>query len=154
MDEKYYIPEVEDLRVGFVYQYSLYGEDGTWEWKCLDKEDFTKITAYQEDCEVLSVAWLIGKTHKNHPGNAGRIRVPYLTKEQIEKEGWLVDADNEVYTDFKYKGKPELSLRFWKDVEDWFKNVTFFCVQPELSYEGPCKSINEFRTIMKLLNIK
>lgn len=157
MNEKYYIPEVEDLRVGFVYQYSLLGEENTWEWKCLDIEDFTKIPEYKEDCQVLSVAWLIEKTYRNYSGNAGRIRVPYLTKEQIEKEGW------EYITTFDQGFKKDNYFLLWKENTKYLsiipKDLSIaenegLPMPPPIYFQGYCKSINEFRTIMKLLNIK
>ena len=80
----------------------------------------------------------------------GFIRTPYLTKEQIEKEGWVnTEEGDNIYT---RKGPYELSTITL--IQDG-KTTMFLVVARDgkAVYSGQCPSINEFRKISKLLGI-
>jgi len=74
------------------------------------------------------------------------IKVPYLTKEQIEAEGWISNG----------KDIPTLKKGVYTI---WFSSYKFLgifeeqCSESIPLYTGECKSINEFRYICKLLKI-
>ena len=82
--------------------------------------------------------------------NLKYLRTPYLTKEQIEAEGWICIGQNSyINNNFYYFKKDERFLDF--------NGVTHEIKIAEDSeypdYNGECKSINEFRFICKLLKI-
>jgi hypothetical protein len=87
----------------------------------------------------------------------GNLRTPYLTNEQIEKEGWVYDVSKSSlicmgftknsYALYWFHGKKELSIAE-------IKHYPLNKYSLEVLYKGKCPSVNEFRTIMKLLNVK
>lgn len=80
---------------------------------------------------------------KQHPEN---FRVSYLIKEQIENEGW---KESDKIKNFFRKGNYKLEIydnyRIIIRKDGWYEENTI--------YKGKCLSINEFRTICKLLGI-
>lgn len=151
MTDKYYTPSIEDIRVGYEVESHEWciDEIGTpernydrWTTKILDKSHVETILKY---------------------GIKG-IRVPCLTKEQIEAEGWsIVDiskqwGDKPSYKEAFEKGNYFLGLDTRKPhIEIIAKDVTLIDFLPEFPERFritiPCPSINEFRIICKLLNI-
>lgn len=90
---------------------------------------------------------------------AKRLRTPYLTKEQIEKEGWKYEPSIGLVIAHKFTKGDYILNWFWNDKKIFIykmKKLWPGSVNYELEplYKGICPSINEFRTIMKLLNIK
>lgn len=71
MSEQYYTPEITEFHVGFNYQMQI--KKDIWEDRILGKEDLGHIF------NLLNGSICF-------PDN---IRVPYLTKEDIEAEGWV-----------------------------------------------------------------
>jgi len=67
------------------------------------------------------------------------IRIPYLTKEQIEAEGW------------KLRGS-EFSKNIYKCNYDETKLIIWE-ISGDILYKGNCKCINQFKLITKLLKI-
>jgi hypothetical protein len=137
MENKYYNPDVEDIRIGY-------------ELECLDEDDNTWIPAVVSNQSDLC----------NFTGLDLKLRVPFLTKEQIEKEGWeykkeMVDFPTQLeYASLYVKGN--IWLIYTKDGD-----ISFVPIDPSLEkyehkhrYLGPCPSINELRYLTKLLNIK
>lgn len=136
-ENKYFTPSIEDIRVGY-------------------------------ECEILSIhgkAWLKTTIAEWCPGfQLEALRVPYLTKEQIEAEGWEYDRNYEAIEDSKW---PE-EMGFLKELPD---NLTQFllyynpnnqqlrvekiydCGGEGWIFQGNCKDINTLRYICKLLNI-
>jgi hypothetical protein len=87
------------------------------------------------------------------------LRTPYLTKEQIEKEGWKYEPLIGLVIAHKFTKGDYILNWFWNDKKIFIykmKKLWPGSVNYELEplYKGICPSINEFRTIMKLLNIK
>lgn len=169
---KYYTPDISDLRVGYECEVNLV-KSGTITNQ--DKNGNT-ITEYTEpdwkkivikDYTYLEVAIVILL-----PDN--RLRVPYLTSEQIEHEGWVEyndargDMDQPWNISYKHKNNDKMVLNWFPRIEDpGYKNISGNIVVYEdynkqgeawshnkkCRYSGECKSINELRFIQKLLGI-
>jgi len=122
----YYVPCLEDIRVGYeceVRNPDYQGQSDGKEWKSFifDKTNIK---------EVISL-WEYFNDY----------RTLYLTKEQIIGEGWEGTLFSGMFN------KSEFSLFYHNyQLSIWKDRCTFF--------DGECKSINEFRTIMKWLKIK
>lgn len=150
MENKYYTPDIEDIRVGYeceqLIDYITHNE-----WK---KEIFGKGCWLPEGDVGGIMHWyhtcIINK----------RLRTAYLTKEQIEGEqwkGWTGVASYEKTAPHLY-----VSKRQGKDYTDLI-NVIYnidthelvVYKKGEVIFNGLCLSINEFRIITnKLLQIK
>lgn len=121
---KYFTPSIEDIRVG--YEYELF-VDNEWKPFIMSLKHFT---------------FLEGDLKKGY-------RVPYLTKEQIEAEGYRFEKDNYGMLEFS---KWETEIRYWPDRKKLHVFETGQKPPHELFY-GECKDINTFRYICKLLGI-
>jgi len=127
--KQYYTPEISDIRVGYECEYRV-GEKYKWNKHIVEN--------LHTDREGYGISELESYLKE------GNLRTPYLTKEQIEAEGW------ERYK--KNIGRLEYSIVFYKNtIEIYEMDETGYRV---CKYNGNCPSINEFRTICKLLNIK
>jgi len=134
-DKKYFTPEIEDIRVGYEYEIENDPVRGIW-----DKEIIENLYDLENFCKY------------NKKDNDAEIRTQYLTKEQIEEEGWKQAKCS----------NPEI-LSFTKDKywHCWYTsggNVLSIDkgtrpLLPNQYFRGYCPSINEFRQIMKLLGI-
>lgn len=143
--DKYFIPSIEDIRVGYECEYT---SDGSG-WV---PSEIIKGKLYTLNV-VEIIKWVIeyGYDMKDI------IRVPYLTKEQIEAEGFPVlqfypsgtplyrRGDEHKGIEIVQQEKRIMITRVWSSFEDTFHR--------EVIYRGTCKCINEFRTIIKLLGI-
>jgi len=135
MEGKYFTPEIEDLRVG--YECELW-EDG----QAFVRGRITQIYQGKEDgkeCLGLVLGrngYLIDRFRE--------IKVPYLTKEQIEAEGWT-HSDEEFYKKNDYFIRRHGNYLTVRE-GSWYPEETIF--------RGECKDINTFRYICKLLNIE
>lgn len=137
--EKYYTPDIEDIRIGY---------------ECEVDNRYKIIGKYLIDLQSAQQCLKIGK-----------LKTPYLTKEQIEAEGWefvtTMTSSNEFripfeevymkkfkkgYYQFRYSNEHFASISIW-DCTDNMKPI-----QRNL-FNGECKSINELRQIQKLLGI-
>ena len=124
MENKYFTPDIEDIRVGYECETMpsmMHEQDDTLWRKCLS------LTAH--DIKEIEDQWL-------------DIRVPYLTQEQLEAEGWKPRENNLSWKPYLDKGP--YSLLYHKRLE---------ITGPNISYLGECKDINTFRYICKLLGI-
>lgn len=135
--DKYYTPDIEDIRVGYECEYSTY--DGAFH---INQTDDIKIGSLTSD-EVIDILQYCVRD-----GKLWQVRTPYLTKEQIEKEGWLhtggklLESADQTFEKEDYQLTYSTSRkRLWI-----YKEYTIF--------NGTCSSINEFRLICKFLNIK
>ena len=122
MENKYFTPDIEDLCIGYELEH-------------LSATGYIT-TKFEIDSSLSALQELI---------KLNQVRVPYLTKEQIEAEGWEEHSSN-------FFKKDLLMLQI--DLEEynilirkgsWFPEETLF--------KGNCKDINTFRKIIKLLNI-
>ena len=81
---KYYTPKIEDLFEGYEFEHQEYDEfidtyTGSWVKSGLDSR--------------------AGLGHDlTHAFNAGRVRVPYLTKEELLNNGWTESSFKEKYS--------------------------------------------------------
>src|SRR5687767_11758335 len=139
MENKYYTPALEDLRVG--YECEIFDD------RLQDPNNIQWIKVTLDD--LHDVAWRVDDKNWN-------VRTPYLTKEQIEAEGWelinVLEHSEESHESSWYqfkKGKYE--VRWWgqPDYIEFYNSRS----KEDLIYEGKCPSINEFRTTCKLLGI-
>ena len=153
--DKYFTPSIEDIRVGY---------------EC---ELWSRIPPKPNDWNKNIITPFIMKLALIKANELDKwVRVPYLTKEQIEAEGWTkVDnkindtqrigyiPDYELITDF---GRLRLYLRYLDKpyeeitIERYTKsnpNEPWSMSGKWIVYNGKCKDINTFRYICKLLGI-
>lgn len=135
MENKYFTPAIEDIRVGYECEVfiSSFLEGFIWEKQIIDK---ARLKAYASIPEQ----------------NIKYTRVPYLTKEQIEADGWVPDdfqfkkeIDTDSYYSLTLSGNDVTITKVYIDGWSWVWKPF---------YSGECKDINTLRYIMKLLNIK
>lgn len=140
MENKYYTPTIEDIHVGYECEWQDIG--GNCEWIKAKIDEYIIF-------EILSI---------DLP--EGQLKTLYLTKEQIEAEGWIIRTDK-IHKGFQFafekgdyfgvclqNGKLDIHLK------DALKDDYTEHTSNTRLYFGNCPSINEFRTICKLLNIK
>jgi glutaredoxin-related protein len=151
--KKYYTPSISDIRVG--YECEVWVEYWNDEYKGNEWKSWT--VSHQDiqygDSKGVTVIGLL-YPHFSEP----RIRTPYLTKEQIEAEGWEVKETHWSGSNFSFeKGNyGGVQLRDGRvaiimldvTLDDYTCNTS----NGQL-YLGKCPSINEFRFINKLLGI-
>ena len=142
MDAEYYTPDVEDIHIGFECEINY--PKG---WIPIKVEDL------YTDSDGYGNAYEVEHTIKNSPQD---IRVLCLTKEQIEAEGWKVTQQMMYCEHIMSKDKNSLiynsvnrELRLFKPIEDMGIELDY----NKIVFDGSCKSINEFRVIIKLLNL-
>lgn len=141
-ENKYFTPNITDLRVG-------YNCEVKWDSRAFEKKVFNI-----EDIFIVNRVGL------------GNVRTPYITKEQIEDEGW-----DEIWNNGRSFKKStggyycNLHMGKYNNEEGERDQSTFVditCIREseirdgrtERLFSGDCPSINEFRYICKLLNIK
>lgn len=128
---EYFTPDIEDIRVGYECE-SLF-TDMKWHSFIYTPDDFSVLKE-----EILN----------------DMVRVPYLTKEQIEKEGWVVDFEDKERKRFT-AGKNSFRLHFINNRLDITTyRGDFGLVEDGVPiFKGECKDINTFRYLSKLLGI-
>lgn len=138
-DNKYFLPKLSDFRVGYEYEENF--EHSGWEPSTYSTFN---VNLYNIEKKI----------------SEGIIRVPYLTEEQIEGEGWERFEDGQ-YDDKKYK-YPEIGKIYKKDnlFMSYYYNLKELEVHNneeysdrKTNYDGKCLDINTLRLINSLLNI-
>jgi hypothetical protein len=142
-ENDYFIPNIEDFYYGYEYEIYVPG----------DKEK------YEKHIFDFNEATFISNTYK-HKLQEGWVRVPYLNKEQIEKEGW--NYEREVV----YWNSPDtIAATLYKKDNTWLivkpnYIISLIPIDPSktefehsVRFLGECKDINTLRYICKLLNI-
>jgi hypothetical protein len=142
--KQYYTPDARDLRIGYECELKQASYDGgQWIKNVIDEEE----------------ACFHGDYNENHFADFasairfGTIRTPYLTQEQIVAEGWNV---LQVYPDgglIFEKRNYELLFKKGERITITEVRESFELTIREQLYKGSCPSINEFRTLCKLLSI-
>ena len=144
-NNEYFTPDIEDIRVGYECEIQDYKE----RWECTKAKD----DMWGDFAALI---------------DSNKIRVPYLTKEQIEAAGWKLSFD------FSTLG-PAHSMDFekgdvWKDAGrgaflSWNPHSNIIKITTSdtgynqdgpnhsVKFKGECKDINTFRYICKLLGI-
>jgi hypothetical protein len=132
----YFTPDITDIRVGYECELHQHNE---WVHSVLEWE-------YNFDGLIYSM--------KVMPSMA--IRVPYLTREQIEGEGWEFAGEVEKAYLLLFTKMPHLYISY----DTRLHLMTIFKVEndildseEEVLYNGPMKDINTLRYICKLLEI-
>ena len=144
MENKYFTPDIEDVYVG----YEL-------EWKCkIRNQDWEKTIC---DTDLISIIYdEYEHADFEEPYNE-QFRVPYLTKEQIEAEGWKENVLNNNEKALLLFLKNGYELRMYKNYICRFSILIVGAgIIPnwdKVLFEGKCKDINTFRKICKLLEI-
>ncbi len=170
MENKYYTPEIEDLRIGYqCIETVSFGQE--WIPSCMGTAEF--------------IGTIGAKAHWENKGSLeGLVLTKYLDKEDIESLGF------EFFDEARLEGKGNY-LRFkkeWSDCPpngqcfDHFYGNYYICLNgypqwdyrvskiliyketfggfvglgrpDEIIFDGNCPSINELKLLMKLLNIK
>lgn len=156
MESKYYTPDISDLFLGYECEkierdYSRHisihinSEDPKdWDsaWGKIYQSDLFNSKPYilkQED--IIEFLGLAKGFHRS------QIRTPYLTREQIEKDGWSFNKDNYGSLEFS-NWDYEMSYRSVTRILNIIKGGS---KPPTELYYGKCPSINEFRKICKLV---
>ena len=144
MENKYFTPDIEDVHVGYQCETLKVNRNDTpfkkWREIVLQWCDIKDIMA------------------TNELDNLEFFRVPYLTKEQIEAEGWK-----------HHKDYPEDKLwTFTSDVKNYMLGYDYEQLKVKIEVLDPskvlnyfdanrvccqCEDINTFRKIIKLLGI-
>ena len=135
---KHFTPDISDIRVG--YEYAIFDVNGVY--------SFT--TTVKNPHKLLQlVDWMQtnkGEYVEHYIKNS--VKVPYLTREQIESEKWkCIDEINSHYEKDGYIMIFYLTshrIQVVKPMTSYGRPVI---------YEGNCPSVNELRYITKLLGI-
>lgn len=147
MNDKYFVPNEEDIRIEYkceiqkVIKAWTHIVDNIIRTDLEYDEDWKSITI-ENKYELIPYLELIPTSH---------IRTPYLTKEQIENEGWTNEdeginffkADKDEYVFQCCFIENKLKITSLQTLP--FSDITVFY--------GNCPSINEFHYICKLLKI-
>lgn len=138
-ENKYFTPSIEDIRVGYECEIKQRG---------LGYLDWTPYTIHSKYAFY----------HYFDDSGSASIRVPYLTKEQIEAEGWILKSDYGAGTSYMkgstYRLDTHKHAGLTYNLHDirLFKLGLWEDIRGKV-YEGECKDINTFRYICKLLGI-
>ena len=127
MENKYFTPDIEDFYVGYDCELLIF-----------DKWELTTVKPYTE---LRSV----DKCIKDKV-----IRVPYLTKEQIEAEGWKYLSEGYPEHQAFYKDDFQMSCFYNKHLLKIIKKESLKTI---VLYQGSCRCINDLKKIIKLLEI-
>jgi hypothetical protein len=131
MENKYFTPDIEDICIGYELEIN---------WNRAYEEKWVPIKVSVQDEEFAYTSELSEIVDALHDGMS-EARVSYLTKEQIEDEGWVY-----VNIDMCWI-KNGIELYLEKD------NIIEILEQPNWLYKGKCKDINTFRKIIKLIEL-
>jgi len=144
MENKYFVPDIEDFCIGVVYEYFGQGlqfdECGRFIPDEIRDDEFMwrgSVVKYPSD--ILHISIKLSK---------GNIRIPYLTKEQIKAEGWWMNGDN------VFVKKDHVLIIYPTQNKIEIRHLGHPSYTISSFYLGECKDINTFRKICKLLNIK
>ena len=135
MENKYFTPAIEDFHIGYECEL-LMNTNVSILNPTSNAPEFKPFIFEKNKIELLIELY-------------DSIRVPYLTKEQIEAEGWFLHGQGNDNGIVHSLFKNSFRVAIWKDslkieVQESEGNILF---------HGECKDINTFRTICKLLKI-
>ena len=135
--EEYFTPDITDIRVGYEAEVA-YNLGAIWKPIILDRESLYE--------------YLDEDIFRNE------IRVPYLTKKQIEAEGWKFVESNKAINILTFK--IIINDHSWYELDYFTDSKTLLITKYYIHgdedlglYNGECKEINTFRYILKLLGI-
>ncbi len=142
MENKYFTPDIEDFCIGYELEMN---------WNRAYEEKWVPIKISVQDEEFAYTSELSEIVDALHDGMS-EARVLYLTKEQIEAEGWKHD---DRYNDVKHFYINEIQLTLYIGYlkkEIIYHHISIFH-GGGIMFRGKCKDINTFRKIIKLLGI-
>ena len=148
-DIKYYTPKIEDLFEGYEFEHQEYDEF---------------VDVYTDNWVKSGFDSRGGLGHDlTHDFNDGRVRVPYLSKEQIEAEGWKYlggfwwewPIKDSIYVEEFSNRTLDFRLNFsspdkYLIMEAYERNSFDW----ERVFAGPCPTVNELRTLQRWFKIK
>lgn len=162
-DNKYYIPEIDELYIGYECQWLSKGT-GEYDWMIMDghKEDKWIDTVLMLDNSWGHNLFSAVKAVKNQLDN---IRTKYLDRQDIESLGWYIDYIGEMdrvnglNAPWKHKSGSAIMFENQLLAEKGTMTITNsrdigYGNMPQEMYVGKIPSINELRTLMKWLGIK
>ena len=142
MENKYFTPDIEDFCIGYECEIRT-----PTRWK---SGKFPEILELNSELDEFGKDSLMKAAH-------AILRVPYLTKEQIEAEGWKENVLNNNEKALLLFLKNGYELRMYKNYICRFSILIVGAgIIPnwdKVLFEGKCKDINTFRKICKLLEI-
>lgn len=139
-ESKYYTPDLEDLCVGYECEV----------WWDLNNKDCYGIP------EVLDWWTIITVQGEKDAG----FRTLYLTKEQVESEGFIFShrftaSEEEYFQNFYHKTVNDLHYTVSLTQDNIIKLSSWSSKSGSSTlFRGKCRCINDFRKILKLLEIK
>ncbi len=164
MENKYFTPNIEDIRVGYECECL---------WCCPNPRVWIPIEVTEDDREEYAKLPVQEVIHR-----IKEIRVPYLTKEQIEAEGWVYkgtagtpgasgirkgdELSEKQKLELKHKifcGHNEYSIlkndtwyRLWHYCEE-SRKIRIIREDDETLFLGRCEDVNTLRHICKMVGI-
>lgn len=140
-NDKYFVPDIEDLCIGYELEMN---------WNRAYEEKWVPIKISIQDEEFTYTDEISDIVNALDDGMS-EARVPYLTKEQIEAEGWKCTSK------YNYeKINSNITAYYGEDHYLWIMHPAETIKGEKYlanSFKGDCLSINEFRYICKLLKI-
>ena len=155
MENKYYTPDVSDIHLGYELEVEELEKadnnpddaDGKW-WKKVIID-----STVDEDIYEFCGNSITGIKNRDIVYVRNTFRTPYLTKEQIEAEGWVEMSPPIISISREFRNIPFIKDGYRLDY-NINSNQLAITISREFLFYGECKSINELRIICKLLNIK
>lgn len=157
LHSNYFTPSIEDIHIGYecekrILDFSVYRNfpsPEVYEQWLLGKE--AEFEPFKVDGATIKFVETSGRNNTDKGNCVGILRVPYLTKEQIEKEGWKI---LEIPKRWILHGKTmELSYNLENKkltpLPAGSQNVQL----GQMNVSLDCKDINTFRKICKLIGI-
>lgn len=143
---KYYTPDLEDLHIGYVC-------DHTSTMGALKIEHEDRI-AYNDALDAYDLQNYIKWISEGEGDVSLYIRTPYLSKEQIESERWAYipnNSDSGASRIFRHTRDSELNM-WWNYSDPSYLQIINVKTHESWDFYN-IKSINEFRKLMKFLNL-
>ena len=147
MENKYFTPDIEDICIGYELEIN---------WSRAYEVCWVPIKVLVQDEDFVytnSISEIINALDDG----MSEARVPYLTKEQIEAEGWKECILNDNEQALLLFSKNGYDLRIYEDYIYRFSELIVGAgMMPswdKVLFEGECKDINTFRKLCKLLHI-
>ena len=145
----YFVPDIEDIHVGYECEI-LY-----WEGQIQEK-----YRPYVVEAVTIRKSKFSSAGYLSDLFDVNAIRVPYLTKEQIEAEGWkehLTYPSGEIiFINKTTKDGQELLFKSGQHLmvitHIWWDGLNEKVHRKQI-YSGECQDINTLRKITKLLGI-
>jgi len=153
-ENKYYTPDVENIRYGYEMEWLNKANESSFVLDGVDVDTWTKWDYEFQGLSLNGIRNMIADK---------RLRVPYLTKEQIEELGWkhIGTMRDGGTTTYQIKDKYTLDYRETNQIlkgTERYREITIKELTENHMFKHlitvECKSINDLRYLMKLLKIQ